>query len=48
MLFLYFGRRQNEVLTLKWQNINLEQKTYVLEDIYSKIRKDKNTLFQNL
>ena len=39
MLFLYFGRRQNEVLTLKWQNINLDQKTYVIEDIYSKIRK---------
>lgn len=39
MLFLYFGRRQNEVLTLKWQNINFEQKTYVIEDIYSKIRR---------
>ncbi len=39
MLFLYFGRRQNEVLTLKWQNINFEQKTYIIEDIYSKIRR---------
>lgn len=39
MLFLYFGRRQNEVLTLKWHNINLEQKTYTIEDIYSKIRR---------
>ncbi len=39
MLFLYFGRRQNEVLTLKWQNINFDQGTYIIEDIYSKIRR---------
>ena len=39
MLFLYFGRRQNEVLTLRWQNINFEQKTYMIEDIYSKSRR---------
>lgn len=39
MLFLYFGRRQNEVLTLKWQNINFEHNIYTIEDIYSKIRR---------
>lgn len=39
MLFLYFGRRLNEALTMQWQNINFEQKTYVIEDRYSKIRR---------
>lgn len=39
MLFLYFGRRLNEVLTLKWANINFDTKTYIIEDIYSKIRR---------
>ena len=39
MLFLYFGRRQNEVLTLKWQNIDFEHNVYTIEDIYSKIRR---------
>jgi site-specific recombinase XerD len=39
MLFLYFGRRLNEVLTLQWMNINFETNLYMIEDIYSKIRK---------
>jgi len=39
MLFLYFGRRLNEVLTLQWKNINFNQMTYTIEDTYSKIRR---------
>lgn len=39
MLFLYFGRRINEVITLKWENIDFEHKVYVIEDKYSKIRR---------
>ena len=39
MLFLYFGRRLNEVLTLQWQNIHFSQMTYTIEDVYSKIRR---------
>ena len=39
MLFLYFGRRLNEVLTLQWQNIHFLQMTYTIEDVYSKIRR---------
>jgi len=39
MLFLYFGRRLNEVLTLQWKNINFSQNTYTIEDVYSKIRR---------
>jgi site-specific recombinase XerD len=39
MLFLYFGRRLNEALTLRWENIYFEQNTYVIEDKYSKIRR---------
>ncbi|MFK5937895.1 MAG: site-specific integrase [Sulfurimonas sp.] len=39
MLFLYFGRRLNEVLTLRWMNINFTSGIYTIEDVYSKIRK---------
>jgi len=39
MLFLYFGRRLNEVLTLHWSSIDFEQKIYTIEDRYSKIRR---------
>lgn len=39
MLFLYFGRRLNEVLTLQWKNIHFSQMTYTIEDVYSKIRR---------
>lgn len=39
MLFLYFGRRLNEALTLQWQHIHFEQNIYVVEDKYSKIRR---------
>lgn len=39
MLFLYFGRRLNEALTMQWQNIKFDQKTYIIEDKYSKIRR---------
>ena len=39
MLFLYFGRRLNEVLTLRWENIDFDQKTYYIIVQYSKNRK---------
>jgi len=39
MLFIYFGRRLNEALTLQWHNINFEQKIYIIEDKYNKIRR---------
>jgi site-specific recombinase XerD len=39
MLFLYFERRLNEALTMQWQNVNFENRTYVIEDKYSKIRR---------
>ena len=38
-MFLLRGRRAGEVLSLKWTNINLENKTYTIEDSQSKIRK---------
>jgi integrase len=41
MLFLYLGRRLNEVLTLKWDKIkfNTELDTYIIDAQYSKNRK---------
>ena len=39
MLFLYFGRRLNEVLTLRWDCIDFSRKVYTIEGKYSKIRK---------
>jgi integrase len=39
MLFLYFGRRLNEVLTLQWSSVDFEQNLYTIEDRYSKIRR---------
>lgn len=36
MLFLYYGRRLNEALTLNWQSIYLDQNIYVVEAIYAK------------
>jgi len=41
MLFLYLGRRLNEVLTLKWDKIKLNQDldTYIIDAKYSKNRK---------
>ncbi len=39
MLFLYFGRRLNEVLTLKKENIFIDHNIYVIEDQYSKSRR---------
>lgn len=42
MLFLYTGRRINEVLTLDWRNINFNAKTYKIEYIYAKSRKIKD------
>jgi site-specific recombinase XerD len=39
MLFLYFGRRLNEALTIQWESIHLDQKIYIIEDKYSKIRR---------
>ena len=38
-MFLLRGRRAGEVLSLKWQNLNFEKKTYMIEDSQSKIRK---------
>ncbi|MDO8609290.1 MAG: site-specific integrase [bacterium] len=42
MLFLYFGRRLNEALTLQWQNVQLEQNIYTIEAKYSKIRRKQD------
>ena len=39
MLFVYFGRRLKEALTLRWENIFFDQHAYVIQDRYSKIRK---------
>lgn len=39
MLFLFFGRRLNEVLTLKWENISFDKNIYTIEDKNNKIRK---------
>ncbi len=39
MLFLYFGRRLNEALTMTWQNILFEQNIYVVDAIYAKNRR---------
>lgn len=36
MLFLYYGRRLNEALTLNWQSIHLDRNIYVIEAIYAK------------
>lgn len=36
MLFLYYGRRLNEALTLNWQSIHFDQNIYVVEAIYAK------------
>ncbi|MFA6139040.1 MAG: site-specific integrase [Sulfurimonas sp.] len=42
MLFLYAGRRLNEVLTLDWRNINFSSKTYSIESVYAKNRRTQN------
>ncbi len=39
MLFLYSGRRLNEVLTLDWRNIHFHKKTYTIDSIYAKNRR---------
>lgn len=39
MLFLYTGRRLNEVLTLNWKNIHFHNKTYSIQSIYAKNRR---------
>jgi|GEM_PF-763027 len=39
MLFLYSGRRLNEVLTLDWRNIHFTKKTYTIGYVYSKNRR---------
>lgn len=36
MLFLYYGRRLNEALTLNWNSIHFDQNIYVVEAIYAK------------
>ncbi|MDD2566942.1 MAG: site-specific integrase [Thiovulaceae bacterium] len=36
MLFLYYGRRLNEALTLSWRSIYFDQNIYVVEAIYAK------------
>ncbi|WP_373072111.1 tyrosine-type recombinase/integrase [Sulfurimonas sp.] len=41
MLFIYAGRRLNEVLTLDWRNINFNSKTYNIEGIYAKNRRNQ-------
>lgn len=39
MLFLYYGRRLNEALTLNWKNIFYEKNVYIVEAIYAKNRR---------
>lgn len=39
MLFLYYGRRLNEALTLKWENIFNEHNVYIVEAEYAKNRR---------
>ncbi len=41
---IYFGRRLNEVLTLRWENIDFDQKTYYIIVQYSKNRKRQEYL----
>lgn len=38
-MFLLRGRRAGEVLSLEWQNVDLEHKTYTIVDSQSKIKK---------
>ncbi|MBD3843086.1 MAG: site-specific integrase [Campylobacterales bacterium] len=38
-IFLLHGRRKGEVLNLKWENINISQKLYYLEDWQNKSRR---------
>jgi len=39
-MFLLRGRRAGEVLSLRWSNIDLEKKTYIIRDSQSKVRKN--------
>ncbi len=39
MLLVFLGRRLNEALTLRWENIHFEQNKYTIEAQYSKIRR---------
>lgn len=39
-VFLLHGRRKNEVLKLRWENINFAQKIYFLQDSQNKSRKN--------
>jgi site-specific recombinase XerD len=39
MLFLYYGRRLNEALTLKWNSIYFDQNIYVVEAVCAKNRR---------
>lgn len=39
MLFLYTGRRLNEVLTLRWESISIELQEYTIQAKYSKIKR---------
>lgn len=38
MLFIYYGRRLNEALTLNWKSIYLDQNIYIVEATYAKNR----------
>ena len=40
-IFLLHGRRKKEVLRLRWENINISQKLYFLEDFKNKSRKNQ-------
>ncbi len=46
-LLLLRGRRSGEVLSLEWQNINLEKQIYIITDQNSKIRKNLVFLLDN-
>ena len=39
-MFLLRGRRAGEVLSMKWEDVNFENNTYIIRDSQSKIRKN--------
>lgn len=47
MLFLINGRRFNEVVTLLWENIDLENQTYTIVGKYAKSRKNNTFHLSN-
>lgn len=46
-LFLFRGRRKGEVLSLEWQDIDFQQKSYVIRDENNKIRENQKYLLDD-